>query len=204
MSGSHPLVDAPQWKLALHDARNYAQAQLAARVKSVYCPSLFGHYGVNSACNLRCSYCYVSEPETYPKGFSEKGLPLESAKRVLEHLREEAFILRLQGGEPSIYPHIHELAEYAKVRLRFRNISIITNGLDFVRHPQRCAELLRHLDIVTLSIDGTRLRQYPKEMDALLGFLPTLQVMCRLRCAGSSTRFAPGWRPDASCARSTG
>ena len=27
-------------------------------------PSLFGHYGVNSTCNLRCSYCYVHEPET--------------------------------------------------------------------------------------------------------------------------------------------
>ena len=193
MSETHYLVDAPAWKLALHDARNYVQAQIATRVKGVYCPSLFGHYGVNSACNLRCSYCYVSEPETYPKGFSETGLPFESAKRVLEHLREEAFILRLQGGEPSIYPHIIQLAEYAKVRLRFRNISIITNGLEFVRHPQRCARLLQYLDIVTLSIDGTRLRQYPKEMDALIAFLPTLQVMCRNANVGLTSNYTATW-----------
>ena len=193
MPRTHYLVDAPAWKLALHDARNYVQAQIATRVKGVYCPSLFGHYGVNSACNLRCSYCYVSEPETYPKGFSEAGLPLESAQRVLEHLREEAFILRLQGGEPSIYPHILPLAEYAKVRLRFRNISIITNGLDFVRHPQRCARLLQYLDIVTLSIDGTRLRQYPKEMDALVAFLPTLQVMCRNANVGLTSNYTATW-----------
>src|SRR5262245_11195375 len=193
MSGTHYLVDARQWKLALHDARNYVQAQIATRVKGVYCPSLFGHYGLNSACNLRCSYCYVSEPETYPKGFSETGLPLESAKRVLEHLREEAFILRLQGGEPSIYLHLLALAEYAKVRLRFRNISIITNGLSFVRNPERCGQLLQYLDIVTLSIDGTRLRQYPKEMAALIAFLPTLKAMCRNANVGLTSNYTATW-----------
>jgi DNA repair photolyase len=87
---AHYLVDAPAWRLAPHDAKDYLQAQIATRVPGVYCPSLFGHYGVNSACNLRCSYCYVSEPETYPKGFSEEGPPLDSALRLLEHLREEA------------------------------------------------------------------------------------------------------------------
>jgi hypothetical protein len=47
--------------LLWRDTWNYLQAQLAVRVTSLYCPSLFGHYGVNSACNLRCSYCYVDE-----------------------------------------------------------------------------------------------------------------------------------------------
>ena len=92
------------------------------------CPSLFGHYGVNSACNLRCSYCYVHEPETYPTGFAEQGLPLDQARRVLEHLREECFSVRFQGGEPLLYPHIVELARYAREDLRFGNLSIITNG----------------------------------------------------------------------------
>src|SRR4051812_4802114 len=73
-TGTLPLL----WR----DIRNYVQAQIAVRIPSVYCPSLFGHYGVNSTCNLRCSYCYVHEPETYPKGFSEHGLPLDQARRV--------------------------------------------------------------------------------------------------------------------------
>ncbi|HXT70065.1 MAG TPA: radical SAM protein [Vicinamibacterales bacterium] len=190
---AHYLVDAPAWKLAAHDAKNYVQAQLATRIKGLYCPSLFGHYGVNSACNLRCSYCYVSEPQTYPKGFSEAGLPLDKAMRVLEHLREEAFILRLQGGEPTLYPHILELARYAKERLKFRNISIITNGLDFVKRPERCAELLDYLDIVTLSIDGTRLREYPEEMASLIGFLPTLKSMCDAHKVGLTSNFTADW-----------
>jgi len=193
MAAAHFLVDASSRRLALHDAKNYVQAQLATRVRGIYCPSLFGHYGVNSACNLRCSYCYVSEPETYPTGFSEAGLPLESAKRVLEHLREEAFILRLQGGEPTLYPHILELARYAKERLRFRNISIITNGLDFVRRPERCAQLLNYIDIATLSIDGTRLREYPKEMASLTAFLPTLKAMCDSHKVGLTSNFTASW-----------
>ena len=86
--------------LLWRDTRNYVQAQLAVRIPGIYCPSLFGHYGVNSTCNLRCSYCYVHEPETYPKGFAEQGLPLEQARKVLEHLREECFSVRFQGGEP--------------------------------------------------------------------------------------------------------
>src|ERR1044071_9299623 len=97
---THYLVDAPAWRLALHDAKNYVQAQLATRIKGLYCPSLFGHFGVNSACNLRCSYCYVHEPETFPQGFSESGLPLDKAKKILERLREKCMPARLQGGEP--------------------------------------------------------------------------------------------------------
>ncbi len=201
MSATHRLVDAPGWRLALHDVKNYMQAHIATRWKAVYCPSLFGHYGVNSACNLRCSYCYVAEPETYPKGFSDAGLPLADAKRVLEHLREEAFALRLQGGEPTIYPHLLELVRYAKTRLKFRNVSIITNGLDFVRHPQQCERLLEYLDIVTLSIDGTRLAQYPKEMASLLAFLPTLKGMCDRHKVGLTSNYTATWEeladPDA-------
>ena len=123
--------------LAWRDAKHYVQAQVAVRVPGIYCPSLFGHYGVNSTCNLRCSYCYVHEPETYPKGFAEHGLPLEQAQKVLEHLREECFSVRFQGGEPLLYPHIVELARYAREELRFRNLSIITNGLPLAGWSRR-------------------------------------------------------------------
>jgi hypothetical protein len=179
--------------LLWRDTRNYFQAQLAVRVGGIYCPSLFGHYGVNSACNLRCSYSYVHEPETYPTGFSEQGLPLDQARRVLEHLREECFSVRFQGGEPLLYPHIVELARYAREDLRFRNLSIITNGLPLARHPEKYRDQLRYLDIVTLSIDGTRFAEYPHEIAALIGFLPTLKTMCADTRTGLTSNYTATW-----------
>ena len=68
------------------DARNLVQALVALRLKRVYLPSLFAYYTVNSACNLRCSYCYIGQPEIFPQGFANAGLPLERAKRVLATL----------------------------------------------------------------------------------------------------------------------
>ncbi len=190
----HFLVNAPDWRLTLHDTANYLRAQWATRVKGAYCPSLFVHYGVNSTCNLRCSYCFIHEPETFPKGFSEVGLPLEQAKRVLEHAREEAMFLRFMGGEPLIYPNLVELATFAKRGLRFRNVSLITNGLGFVRKPaQWCAELLDALDIVTVSFDSTRIREYPKEMAALTAFLPTLRSWCDRYRVGLTMNYTATW-----------
>ena len=179
--------------LLWRDTKNYLQAQLAVRLPGVYCPSLFGHYGVNSACNLRCSYCYVHEPETYPKGFAEHGLPVEQAKRVLAHLREECFSIRFQGGEPLLYPQIVELARYARQELRFRNISIITNGLPLARHPEKYRELLRYLDLITLSIDSTRFREYPGEMAELVAFLPRLKAMCQETRTGLTSNYTATW-----------
>jgi hypothetical protein len=156
---------------------------------------------VNSTCNLRCSYCYVHEPETYPNGFSQHGLPLAQAKRVLDHLREECFSIRFQGGEPLLYPHITELAEYARRDLRFRNVSIITNGLPLMHHPERFRALLTHLDLVTLSIDGTRFAEYPDGMAALLRFLPELARLCRETRTGLTSNYTATWEELADPAR---
>jgi organic radical activating enzyme len=182
-----------RFALLWRDARNYLQAQLAVRFPSIYCPSLFGHYGVNSICNLRCSYCYVHEPQTYPKGFSEQGLPLEQAKKVLAHLREECLSIRFQGGEPLLYPHIAELARHAREELRFRHLSIITNGLPLARAPEKYRELLGHLDVVTLSIDGTRFNEYPDEMAELLLFLPRLKAICEQTRTGLTSNYTATW-----------
>ena len=112
---------------------------------------------------------------------------------MLDHLREECFSTRFQGGEPLLYPHITELARYAKERLRFRNLSIITNGLPLARHPEQYRELLGHLDIVTLSIDGTRLAEYPDEMDELMTFLPALKKLCSETRTGLTSNYTATW-----------
>lgn len=177
----------------LADVKNVAQAVIAVRFKRVYMPSLFGHYTVNSACNLRCAYCYVAQPEIFPAGFSQAGLPLDRARRVLRTLRREVIALRVQGGEPFLYKELPELVRYAKRDLRFWHVSIITNGLALTKHPERYDGLLGDIDLLTLSIDETRVRQYPDEMRRLAEFLPRLADLCRRHRVTLTRNYTATW-----------
>lgn len=177
----------------VHDVRNLLQALVALRFKRVYLPSLFAYYTVNSACNLRCSYCYIGQPEIFPQGFANAGLPLERAKRVLATLRRESLFLRFLGGEPTIYKPINELARYARQELRFWHISLITNGVLLARHPERYELLLQNIDVITISLDQTRLSQYPSEMTQVLAFLPHLAETCRSRRITLTCNYTATW-----------
>jgi MoaA/NifB/PqqE/SkfB family radical SAM enzyme len=175
------------------DVRNLVQAFVAVRSKRVYMPSLFGHYTVNSVCNLRCSYCYVGQPEIFPQGFANPGLPLNRAKQVLSKLRQECLFLRFLGGEPTLYQGIAELARYAKEDLHYWHTSLITNGLLLARHPERYASLLEALDHITISIDRTRLDQYPREMARLERSLPVLLEHCRRHRVALTGNYTATW-----------
>jgi MoaA/NifB/PqqE/SkfB family radical SAM enzyme len=177
-----PLAPISRWAVAaqyLVDLKNVVQAQIAVRYKRVYLPSLFGHYSVNSSCNLRCSYCYVGQPAIFPEGFTQTGLPLERAKRVLRNLRRECVGLRIQGGEPFLYKELPALVRFARRELRYWHLSIITNGLALERNPRKWSGVLEDLDLVTLSIDRTRLTEYPEQMRRLTEFLPRLVELAR-------------------------
>lgn len=177
----------------LIDLKNLLQAQLAVRYKKLYLPSIFAHYTVNSACNLRCSYCYVGQPEIFPRGFSQPGLPIDRAKRVLRNLRRECLSLRIQGGEPLLYREVKELVRYAKRELRFWHVSIITNGLAWARHPEKYESMLEHLDLLTVSLDRTRLTEYPEEMAELTTFLPSLSERCRTKKVPLTLNYTATW-----------
>jgi sulfatase maturation enzyme AslB (radical SAM superfamily) len=182
----------PALRLA-RDVKNFLQALVALRFKRVYLPSIFAHYTVNSACNLRCSYCYVGQPEIFPQGFANAGLPLERAKRVLATLRQECLFLRFQGGEPTVYKPINELARYAKQDLCFRHISLITNGVLLARHPEQYDLLFQSIDAITISIDQTRLNQYPTEMARLLSSLPELTAVCKRHRVALTCNYTAAW-----------
>ena len=175
------------------DVRNLLQALVALRFKRVYLPSLFAYYTVNSACNLRCSYCYIGQPEIFPQGFANAGLPLERAKRVLATLRQESLFLRFLGGEPTIYKPINELARYAKRELRYWHTSLITNGVLLAKHPGRYQLLLQNIDVITVSLDQTRLKQYPTEMRQVLAFLPRLAEICKSHRITLTCNYTATW-----------
>src|SRR5512138_2915784 len=83
-------------------------------------------YYVTMQCNLNCAYC-----EDFGSRRNHQVMPnpsLEDAKQILKVIRSGVDRLWLTGGEPLMHPNIPELLEYARNELKFREISLITNG----------------------------------------------------------------------------
>jgi MoaA/NifB/PqqE/SkfB family radical SAM enzyme len=84
-------------------------------------------YYVTMQCNLNCAYC-----EDFGSRRNHLVTPtprLEDAKQILKVIRSGVDRLWLTGGEPLLVPHLVELLEYARYDLKFREISLITNGI---------------------------------------------------------------------------
>src|SRR6476620_6135030 len=83
-------------------------------------------YYVTLQCNLNCAYC-----EDFGSRRNHQLTPnptLEDAKRILKVIRTGVDRLWLTGGEPLMAPHLVGLLDYARNTLKFREISLITNG----------------------------------------------------------------------------
>jgi MoaA/NifB/PqqE/SkfB family radical SAM enzyme len=83
-------------------------------------------YYVTMQCNLNCRYC-----EDFGARRNHQvvpALPLEDAKQILKVIRTGMDRLWLTGGEPLMFPGILDLLAYARDDLKFREISLITNG----------------------------------------------------------------------------
>jgi MoaA/NifB/PqqE/SkfB family radical SAM enzyme len=83
-------------------------------------------YYVTMQCNLNCAYC---EDFGSRRNHQVTQNPsLEDAKKILRVIRSGFSRLWLTGGEPLMHPQILELLDYARNDLKFRQISLITNG----------------------------------------------------------------------------
>lgn len=109
---------------------------------------LVGIYYLTTHCNLNCSYC-----EDFGARRNAENQPAatpEAAKKILRVLRSGMDTLWLTGGEPLLVPHLADLLDYAKKVLRFRHISLITNGTLL---PSR-QNILPYLDRLVISLDA--------------------------------------------------
>jgi MoaA/NifB/PqqE/SkfB family radical SAM enzyme len=105
-------------------------------------------YYVTLQCNLNCAYCedfgsrrnHVLTPT--PK--------LGDAKQILKIIRSGVDRLWLTGGEPLMVPHLVDLLSYAQQELKFREISLITNGTLLSQN----IKVLPHLDRLIISLDS--------------------------------------------------
>ncbi len=111
-------------------------------------------YYVTTQCNLNCAYCEDfgarRNPQTIPPP------PLETAQKILRVIRSGVARLWLTGGEPLLHSQIEALLRFAKRELRFKEISLITNGTLLAEHPA-LPQLLNRLIISLDSIDARAL-----------------------------------------------
>jgi MoaA/NifB/PqqE/SkfB family radical SAM enzyme len=105
-------------------------------------------YYVTGQCNFNCAYC--EDFGSRRNAGNENPLPLEQAKHILSVIRSGVDSLFLTGGEPLTNPHIDALISHAKRDLRFRELTLITNGSLLPAHES----LLSQVDRLIISLDS--------------------------------------------------
>ena len=105
-------------------------------------------YYVTTHCNLDCAYCEDFGARRNGEAVTST---LEDAKKILRVIRGGMPNLWLTGGEPLLVPRILDLVTYARRDVRFRELSLITNGTLLSEH----LNLLPFLDRLVISLDST-------------------------------------------------
>jgi molybdenum cofactor biosynthesis enzyme MoaA len=106
-------------------------------------------YYVTGQCNLNCAYC--EDFGLRRNAVNQRPLPFEQVMRILRVIRSGVDSLFLTGGEPLTHPEIERIVWAAKKELKFREISLISNGLLLPQHES----LLPALDRLIVSLDST-------------------------------------------------
>lgn len=107
-------------------------------------------YGVTHHCNLNCAYCEDFGARRNPN--QTPPLPLPEARQLLAILRQATAALIITGGEPLLYPELPALLQAARHELRFRSVTLLTNGLLLAGHAEA---VLPHLTRLVISLDAT-------------------------------------------------
>ena len=105
-------------------------------------------YCVTTHCNLNCVYC--EDFGARRNATQSVPLPLPKAKQLLSIIRQATDSLIFTGGEPLLYPDFESLAAHARSRLRFRSLTLLTNGTLLPEH----ADVLRYLTRLVISLDS--------------------------------------------------
>lgn len=91
--------------------------------ENVFSAPLDAHFAVTTRCNMYCRGCYNTA-----RGDLAEDIDFEKAKRIIDNLSKLGVLsVSFGGGEPTLYPNIIELAEYARSRRILPNMT--TNGL---------------------------------------------------------------------------
>ena len=97
-------------------------------------------------CNLYCKHCYLNASQN-----GEHVLPLDLVKRTIDEAHDLGIkSVQFSGGEPLLYPHIHEVLRSTKGK--HFNVALSTNGTLI---DDKTTELLAEINaFIVASIDG--------------------------------------------------
>ncbi|MDE5669858.1 MAG: radical SAM protein, partial [Eubacterium sp.] len=92
-------------------------------VDDIFVSPLDAHFAVTTRCNMYCKGCYNTV-----KSDGVLDIDFDKAKRIIDNLSKLSVLsISFGGGEPTLYPNIIELAEYARSKNILPNMT--TNGL---------------------------------------------------------------------------
>lgn len=105
-------------------------------------------YYPTTHCNLNCAYC---EDFGARRNSQAEPVPaMEDVRKILSVIRSGISRLWLTGGEPLLAPHLLDLLRYARQDLKFREITLISNGTLL----EQRLEILLFLDRLVVSLDS--------------------------------------------------
>ena len=105
-------------------------------------------YYVTTQCNLNCAYCEDFGARRNPQ--AEPFPTIAQVRKILTVIRSGVSRLWLTGGEPLLAPHLPDLLRVARHELKFRSLSLISNGTLL---SQRL-DILEDLDQLVISLDS--------------------------------------------------
>ena len=109
-------------------------------------------YYITEQCNLNCAYC-----EDFGSRRNHLVTPnpsIEDAQKILRVIRSGFARLWITGGEPLTHPRLLDLLTYARNELKFRQISLISNGTLLAKQHA----ILPLLNRLIVSLDSIDLR----------------------------------------------
>ncbi|MDR2536780.1 MAG: radical SAM protein, partial [Treponema sp.] len=153
---------ALQWAAETPDALAFVKQMIVSGMVSmkpfmenkrgeVHGKPLAAYWGVSSACNFRCRYCYAAcgapvkeTPQTY--------LTPQENQLVIDKIADHGFHeITFTGGEPLLNKDLFDMAEYAKEKGLF--VGLLSNGSLIRNHA---VEKFKTFDYVKLSLDSVR------------------------------------------------
>lgn len=122
--------------------------------------SCIGVIEITKRCNLRCPFCYAN-------GGDGKDLKLKNIEAMMDFYQHcennDAEILQISGGEPTLHPDMFKIIEMAKEK-GFKYVMLNTNGLKIAEdenYAQKLAEYKGGFEVY-LQFDGLKDEIYKK------------------------------------------